>query len=99
MLKRILESIVPIENPILSSMDEGSIRYGSCHDERLHKRKKDVTYKNAVRDGLVIEVRFEPSVFSRRTAKQPVVPPMSRLTIRRMLGIKSSFTIFSQPRF
>jgi hypothetical protein len=57
------------------------------------------TYKKAVSDGLVIEVRLDPSVFSIRTAKHPVVPPINKQTMRRMLGIKSSFTILIHPRF
>ena len=95
-LKRMLESIEPMENPILL-IDRRSICY-RLYKDRFKQQDSHLTYTKAVKDGLATEVSFEPSVFSRRTAKHPVVPPMSKLTISRMLGIRSSFTILSQPR-
>jgi hypothetical protein len=57
------------------------------------------TYANAVAMGSCKDEKDNVCVCSIRKAKQPVIPPSTRLAKSRTLGTRSSVTIVVHPRF
>ena len=75
------------------------IGFGVDGGTRRLKTGERQTYMNDIAIGSLRGVSDIVSMFSIKCAKQPVMPPMTKLVIRSTLGTRSSETIVVHPRF